>query len=177
MHRQKLIQQLEGYSPEFEVEKEFRASFLSFIKANADCFERTLEQGHITGSAWIVNDKRDKALLTHHFKLDRWLQLGGHADGDPDIMRVSTREAMEESGLSVKLLNNNIFDIDIHTIPARKSEPEHLHYDIRFLFIADDKEPLTLNNESKELAWLSKHQLEEFTGGNESILRMAAKSL
>ncbi|ELR72319.1 Adenosylhomocysteinase [Fulvivirga imtechensis AK7] len=178
MHRQKILEQLQSYSPELEAEKQFRASFLAFIEVNSTCFERSLQEGHITGSAWIINHERDKALLTHHFKLDRWLQLGGHADGDPDIIRVATKEATEESGLSsIELVSDQIFDIDIHTIPARKAEPEHLHYDVRFLFKADEQEPLVVNRESKELAWLYKNELWKLSNNNESILRMAEKSL
>lgn len=178
MHRQNLLQKLNDYSPEFEAEEEFRASFLSFVNKNHDCFERSLEEGHVTGSAWIINKSGTKALLTHHHKLNRWLQLGGHADGDSDIINVATNEALEESGLkSIKLVKEAIFDIDIHTIPARKTDPEHLHYDVRFLFEADEDEPLIVSSESKDLAWVELDQLESFIDSNDSILRMARKSL
>ena len=177
MHRQDLLNKLQAYSPEFEIEKEFRASFLSFIETNTDCFERSLQEGHITGSAWILNAAHDKALLTHHQKLNRWLQLGGHADGECDVMQVALKEAKEESGLTqLKLLSETIFDIDIHTIPGRENEPEHLHYDIRFLFEADDSEKLVLSSESKALAWVPLDELKEVTASNDSILRMALKS-
>ena len=177
MHRQDLIKKLEDYNPEFEAESEFRVRFLSFIKQNKDCFERTLLEGHITGSAWIVNHDRTKFLMTHHKKLDRWLQLGGHADGDPDVINVAKNEALEESGLkSIKLISNAIFDIDIHTIPARKQDPEHLHYDVRFLFEADEQESLVVSRESKNLGWLTYDQLEAYCGLNDSIFRMAKKS-
>lgn len=177
MHRQALVKKLEEYSPEFEEEVEFRASFLSFIKQYSDCFERTQKLGHITGSSWIINKTGNKALLTHHKKLDRWLQLGGHADGEPDIIKVSRKEAEEESGLkSLQLYSENIFDIDIHIIPTRKTEPEHLHYDVRFLFIADEDEALTISEESKNLAWIPFEELEVKSNHNESILRMAKKS-
>ncbi len=176
MHRKDLIEKITNYSPEFEEEVKFRASFLSFIQQHPNCFERSLEIGHITGSSWIVNHTRTKALLTHHRKLNRWLQLGGHADGDPDIIRVSSKEAQEESGLkSLKLVNNYIFDIDIHTIPARKSEPEHLHYDVRFLFEADENEALVISEESKELQWVPFNELKKVTDENDSILRMVKK--
>ncbi|MEQ9166714.1 MAG: NUDIX hydrolase [Fulvivirga sp.] len=177
MHRTDLIQKLENYSPEDDNEKAFRASFLSFIDAHPDCFERSLQIGHITGSAWIVNKTYDKALLTHHRKLNRWLQLGGHADGESDIIKVSTAEALEESGLSsIKLVSKDIFDIDIHTIPARKSDPEHLHYDIRMLFTADENESFTISNESKDLGWIALDELESYSKNNESIFRMAEKT-
>ncbi len=177
MHRQDLIKKLEAYNPEFEAEQEFRVRFLDFIKNNKDCFERTLPEGHITGSAWIVNHDKTKFLMTHHQKLDRWLQLGGHADGDTDIINVATKEALEESGLhSVKLLSQEIFDIDIHTIPARKQDPEHLHYDVRFLFEADEQESLIVSNESKNLGWLTIDELQASCGENDSIFRMAKKT-
>ena len=176
MHRQDLIKKLENYNPEFEAEQEFRVRFLGFIKNNTDCFERTLAEGHITGSAWIVNSDRTKFLMTHHQKLDKWLQLGGHADGDTNIIRVATKEAEEESGLkSIRLKSTDIFDIDIHTIPARKNEPEHLHYDIRFLFEADESEQLQVSVESKDLAWLTYDELKHACGENDSIFRMAEK--
>ncbi|MEP2770989.1 MAG: NUDIX hydrolase [Fulvivirga sp.] len=177
MHRQALINKLENYNPEFEAEQEFRVRFLDFIKNNPDCFERTLLEGHITGSAWIVNHDRTKFLMTHHHKLDRWLQLGGHADGDSDIINVATNEALEESGLkSIKLIIQDIFDIDIHTIPARKQDPEHLHYDVRFVFEADEQEPLVVSNESKNLGWLTYEELIKTCGENDSIFRMAEKT-
>lgn len=177
MHRKDLIQKLENYSPEDNNEKVFRASFLSFINAHEDCFERSLQIGHITGSAWIVNKTYDKALLTHHKKLNRWLQLGGHADGETDIVKVSTKEALEESGLSsLELVSESLFDIDIHTIPARKSDPEHLHYDIRMLFTADENEPFTVSSESNNLGWISLEELGYYSQNNESILRMAEKT-
>ncbi|MEQ8476769.1 NUDIX hydrolase [Fulvivirga sp.] len=177
MHRKNLIQKLEYYSPEDENEKAFRASFLSFINTYPNCFERSLQIGHITGSAWIVNQAYDKALLTHHKKLNRWLQLGGHADGETDIIKVSADEALEESGLSsIKLVSTDIFDIDIHTIPARKSDPEHLHYDVRLLFTADENESFSISNESNDLGWIALNELKSYSKNNESILRMAEKT-
>jgi len=177
VHRQDLLSKLERYSPEYEEEVKFRASFLSFIGTHPDCFERSLTEGHITGSAWIVNQRYDKALLTHHKKLDRWLQLGGHADGESDIIRVATKEAEEESGLkSLALTSTEIFDIDIHPIPARGQEPQHLHYDIRFLFTADEHETFYVSSESKNLSWVTLDELSTLTQHNLSIMRMSEKT-
>ena len=92
------------------------------------CFD----DGHITGSAWVVDPAGSRLLLTHHRKLGKWLQLGGHSDGEPDTLAVALREAREESGLRVRPISNAVLDIDIHTIPALKGEPAHLHYDVRF---------------------------------------------
>jgi 8-oxo-dGTP pyrophosphatase MutT (NUDIX family) len=145
------------------------------VKANALCFERSLLTGHITASALIVNKQRTHTLLTHHHKLEKWLQLGGHSDGDPDPLSVALREAKEESGVEkITPVSESIFDVDVHAIPARKNEPEHFHYDIRFLFEADDTEPLTISSESKDLAWVPLIKIEEYTT-EESIVRMVRK--
>ena len=94
------------------------------VESHADCFDRTCRPGHITGAAWILSVDRRRALLTHHRKLDRWLQLGGHADGQWHIEEVALREAREESGLThfdIVPINGVVmpFDVDVHEIPAR----------------------------------------------------------
>ena len=119
---------------------------MAFVEQNEMCFERSLDIGHITGSAWVLDFHRTHTLLTHHAKLDKWLQLGGHSDGDPDTLEVALREVREESGLvEVRPISEAIFDVDAHLIPARGAEPEHIHYDIRFLAEADREAPILHN--------------------------------
>lgn len=131
-----------------------------FVKETPDCFKRELPVGHVTGSALVTSPDFSKVLLTLHAKLGKWLQLGGHADGDANIPRVALREAEEESGLAgfkgLSRLDGSpiLFDVDIHDIPARKSEPQHLHYDMRFLLIHDPAAPIIQTAESKDLKWL-----------------------
>ena len=149
---------------------------VAFVRRQPDCFERTcFEDGHVTGSAWIVCPQRQRVLLTHHRKLEKWLQLGGHSDGVSNTLRVAQREAEEESGLTVRPVNESVFDIDIHTIPVRGDDPEHKHYDVRFLFEADDHAPLTMSDESNDLRWVSIEALPNLTA-EESVLRMARKT-
>ena len=122
-------------------------------------------------------------LLTHHRKLDIWVQLGGHADGEADVASVARREGLEESGLgSLQLLDcapgeslqgPGIFDVDIHRIPARKSEPEHLHFDVRYAFQAGGLD-VRVSEESHDLAWVPIDGLDAVTR-EESMLRMARK--
>jgi 8-oxo-dGTP pyrophosphatase MutT (NUDIX family) len=176
MHREQILRLLDNYpiiydSDRTEVEKVRR-----FVQANPRCFERSLAEGHLTGSAWIVSPDRGRVLLTHHHKLDRWLQLGGHADGDPDIFAVAGREAREESGLRhIRSLSSAIFDIDVHGIPARPGAAGHYHYDIRFIFEADPAAPLIVSHESKELAWVVLTAITE-PNFDWSIRRMARKT-
>jgi 8-oxo-dGTP pyrophosphatase MutT (NUDIX family) len=151
------------------------ARLAGFVAGNARCFERTLLEGHVTGSAWIVDWERTHVLLTHHGKLDKWLQLGGHADGDWNVLEVALREAREESGLSsIRAVGDGIFDVDIHAIPARGAEPEHFHYDVRYLLEADRGEELRMSSESKDLQWVAMERVAELTG-EESVLRMVRK--
>ena len=148
-----------------------------FVEAHADCLLRTCVPGHLTGSAWIVNRDRTRTLLTHHHKLDKWLQLGGHADGDGDLLAVALREACEESGLThLRAVSTEIFDLDRHWIPPRKTDPGHYHYDLRFLIEADETEPLTISNESKALAWIDVARVTSLNP-EESMARMVRKTV
>ena len=150
-----LIQLIQNYSDRYPSEK-VAITMLSFIENHTNHFSRTNHHGHFTGSAWIINPDKTKILMTHHKKIGKWLQLGGHADGESDLLKVSQREAVEESGINnFVTISNEIFDMDIHEIPPIGSDPKHLHYDIRFLLQADpDKESLIISNESHDVAWI-----------------------
>ncbi|MFT5368200.1 MAG: 8-oxo-dGTP pyrophosphatase MutT (NUDIX family) [Candidatus Latescibacterota bacterium] len=175
MHRDSLLQQLESYLDLFPDESAMLERYISFVKANSDCFERSLQIGHVTGSAWVVNRERTHTLLTHHKKLNKWLQLGGHADGDVDVLRVAKREVAEESGITdVVQVGDGIFDVDIHLIPERKNEPEHYHYDVRYALQVTGDEDYVVSDESHDLAWLEIDRLSERTQ-EESMLRLARK--
>lgn len=150
-----------------------------FIREHEDCFERSCSEGHITGSAWLVNPAGDKALLTLHHKLKRWMQTGGHADGDPEPLRVALREAEEESGIGgITPVRDEIFDIDIHEIPARPhtGERAHYHYDVRYLLQAPH-ESFSISPESDALAWWSAADFAspQRAGLDAAVLRMATR--
>ena len=140
-------------------------------------FHRENAAGHFTGSAWLVDRSGERVLLTHHRKLQRWLQLGGHADGDSDLASVALREACEESGLADLTVESEIFDVDRHWIPERKSEPGHWHYDVRYVVRAGGGEDFAISEESLELAWVSIRALAEASDTDESLRRMARRWL
>lgn len=172
--QQSLIDALLTYEPLDDEELKFKNQFHTLLQ-HPRCFHRDHLPGHLTGSAWIVDQTKKFVLLTHHVKLNKWLQPGGHADGDENIFAVALREAEEETGLTkFKLLHSGIFDIDIHTIPARKDFPEHLHYDVRFLFEANQQDELVITEESHNLKWFPLRDLETITD-NASMLRMRDK--
>ncbi|HBR71029.1 TPA: NUDIX hydrolase [Candidatus Dependentiae bacterium] len=168
---------LENYIPFDSWEQECKERMLAFIARYDNCFERSLEIGHFTGSAWLLNHDKTKALLTHHTKLDKWLQLGGHCDGDSDVLSVATKEAQEESGIqNIIPISTTIFDIDIHLFPTRGQQKEHYHYDVRFLLQVVGSESVTQNHESKELRWISKN-LNDLPTSSRSVVRMFEKWL
>lgn len=132
--------------------------------------------GHVTGSAFVLSPDRQSVVLTHHAKLDRWLQLGGHCDGIADVRFVALKEAYEESGLArIRLLDSAVFDLDIHTIPASQKEPAHLHYDLRFLMQAEAG-ALQISPESRALEWIPLGQMHRYTS-DLSVLRLRDKAL
>jgi len=180
MARRPLLTLLEAFLARHPEDRKRVETVTRFVRAHPDCFERSCLPGHVTGSAWIVSPDRRAVLLTHHRKLDRWLQLGGHADGDPDVLAVALREAREESGLEVLQrlpgAGGRIpLDVDVHEIPARGVEPAHLHHDVRFLLTASAREPLRVSQESHELRWVPWEEVERLTQ-EESILRMQRRA-
>ena len=175
MHRRKLLDRLQVYRKTNSRELTLVDRFVDFVDGNADCFDRSNLEGHVTGSAWLLSPDRRFVLLTHHKKLGRWLQLGGHSDGESDTLLVSQREAEEESGLKVEPLDKNIFDIDIHEIPSRGDEPAHLHFDARFLFKALDLR-FAVSSESHDLRWVDLHDVERFST-EWSVIKMREKYL
>jgi 8-oxo-dGTP pyrophosphatase MutT (NUDIX family) len=176
MNRQSLLDFFSEYTTPFSEEKLFISRFQELV-LQKNCFERTHLPGHITGSSWIVDSRLTQVLLVHHAKLNKWLQPGGHADGDENILRVALREAEEETGLKkLTVISVTPFDIDIHLIPARKDFGEHYHFDIRFLIEADTTEPIIVSEESHDVKWIPLKSLKDWNQES-SILRMREKLL
>lgn len=174
--RHALVEALRHYLQRFPAESETVLRFIDFVEREPGCFERSTTEGHITGSAWIVDPQGTHVLLTHHRKLDRWLQLGGHADGVTDVLTVALTEAREESGMhAFTVLTEEIFDVDIHPIPARGSDPEHFHFDVRYVLRAHGTNHV-VGEESHDLAWVDVQRLQDYTT-EDSMLRMAHKWL
>lgn len=138
-----------------------RDRMLELLDGAAECFLRTCFPAHFTGSALVVSADGRQALLHHHRKLDRWMQFGGHCDGDEHVLRVAQREALEESGIEGLIVASaRPFDLDIHAIPAQGNEPGHWHYDIRYVLIAPAGAAFAASPESRELRWFSPDEME-----------------
>ncbi|MGB5397063.1 MAG: NUDIX hydrolase [Gammaproteobacteria bacterium] len=178
MHRQELLTFLKQHQTRFMEEAGYLSRAISIVETQPDCFDRELWPAHVTGSAWVVSPDCNRVLLMHHKKHGQWFQPGGHADGDADILRVALRETVEETGLEssqVKLLGKDVFDVDIHTIPAIGDEPQHEHIDVRFLVEIDDSLAVPGNDESHQIRWVSLHEITRYNN-NRSSYRMMEKT-
>ena len=175
MSAENLIELLRVYQNTYPQESPTAERYIDFVESHGDCFERTQLSGHVTGSAWLVNTHGTHVLLTHHRKLNRWLQLGGHADGHSNVLEVALNEAREESGIQqIHALDEQLFDIDIHEIPGRKNEPAHFHYDARFALQVSGSDIFSVSDESHALEWIEIRELAQRTD-EISMLRMAGK--
>ncbi|MBP6870282.1 NUDIX hydrolase [Candidatus Babeliales bacterium] len=174
MRRNNLRALLRTYQPTVE-EKDFKDRMKAFLDIYEDCFHRSQVVGHFTASALLLNKDGSKALLLHHAKLDIWVQPGGHADGEHNLLKVAIKEAQEESGImGISPLRTEIFDIDIHKIPANSKEAAHDHYDVRFLLQVTSDEDFVQNRESKALRWVDHSSIQELTE-QRSVVRLFEK--
>jgi 8-oxo-dGTP pyrophosphatase MutT (NUDIX family) len=140
-------------------EQSFRRRMLDLLDNERHCFLRTAYPAHFTGSALVIATD-GRILLNHHKKLSRWLQFGGHCDGEEDVLRVAQREALEESGIEDLIASSDgPIDLDIHEIPARADEPAHFHYDVRFVLIAPENAKSQQSDESHELRWFTREEI------------------
>jgi 8-oxo-dGTP pyrophosphatase MutT (NUDIX family) len=178
MHRTPSLEQLRAYA-RGDLDANERAMVtdgIAFLEAHPDAFLRSCLPGHFTGSAWIVNPDRTRTVLLLHRKLNRWLNPGGHADGDPDLLAVGRREAEEETGLRrLRVLTPTLFDFDRHWIPEHQGTPGHWHYDFRFALEADPAEPFLISAESNDLRWFDLGEVPAVHAG-ESMARLLRKT-
>ena len=168
--KQEILTRVHEYLKKFPEEKTRVSTILDFIQnhQNEDLISRKNFVGHLTASAFIVDETYHSILLLKHKSLNRWLQPGGHIDDtDPSLISAAMREAIEETGLtkeSLTLVSNEIFDIDSHAIPAnpRKQEPSHLHHDIRFLFKCTNTNSVNFScDESTDSRWVPFAELKD----------------
>jgi 8-oxo-dGTP pyrophosphatase MutT (NUDIX family) len=156
--RAALSSALRRHVPADAREAEDREAILRLVETEPACFSRhTFAPGHITGSAFVVCRFTAKVLLHHHRRLNAWLQLGGHDDGERDPRATALREGREESGLpDLDLLTPDILDVDVHDIPAGKGEPPHKHHDVRYALVTGHPERILKDEaESLDLRWFT----------------------
>jgi 8-oxo-dGTP pyrophosphatase MutT (NUDIX family) len=153
-----------------------RDQMLTFVDAHPDAALRTCHDGHLTGSALVLDVAGERVLMLFHRKARRWLQPGGHADGDTNLAAVALREATEETGIDGLLVAVPAIDLDVHRVHFA-GEHAHLHLDVRFLVAAPAGAVAAGNHESEELRWVSLRQLEQLEGVDAGTLRMARRGV
>ena len=177
MHRNELLNMLQNYHTRYMEEVAYVRRAIDLIEQDADVFDRARPM-HITASTWVVSPDRELVLLMHHRKYGHWFQPGGHADGDPDVLRVALRECSEETGVdlsNIKLIDQSIFDVDIHSVPTAGEVQAHDHIDIRFAVEIDDHLAIPGNNESHAVEWFPLHEVMHYNNFR-STYRMLEKT-
>ncbi|MCP4434998.1 MAG: NUDIX hydrolase [Actinomycetia bacterium] len=138
--------------------------------------DRTTAPGHLTGSALVVDARGERVLLLMHAKLRRWLQPGGHADGDHELAGVALKEASEETGIDGLEVMVPAVDVDIHEVDHGDDLGNHLHLDVRYVVVAPPDAVESGNHESLELRWVTPDELADLAD-EEGIIRLAAAGL
>lgn len=154
-----LLEQLERYEPYNEQEARDRALLLRALREEADVFTRENDRMHMTASAWVTNEAHDGVLMAYHNIYDSWAWLGGHADGEEDLLAVALREANEESGIRAVPVSRDVFSLEIlHVAPHVKRGKfvcAHLHLNATYLLEADDQAPIRCKpDENSAVRWL-----------------------
>ncbi|MDE0805249.1 MAG: NUDIX hydrolase [Acidimicrobiales bacterium] len=138
-----------------------RRTILDFVTSHDDVLHRSCLEGHLTGSALVVDAPGEHVLLLFHTKLQRWLQPGGHCDGDANLAAVALREATEESGIEDLAVDPVAVDLDVHEV-APPTEGPHLHLDARFLVVAPPGAQPQGNHESEAIRWVPRSALADY---------------
>jgi len=173
-----ILAALHAYEPTIEAEQSFKEQLLSFVNnTTAPCDRQTIA-GHITASAWVLSPDLQSVLLIQHRGLNRWLQPGGHIEhSDDSLLDAALREVAEETLLTdLSPATDGIFDIDIHSIPRKRDIPEHLHFDVRYLFVAHTLTTQAAPTEVNDVQWLPLTEVSTIDK-DESLVRMADKAL
>jgi len=165
-----LVEELRAYEPANAREREHRDAMLDLLAYSPAAFSRDhYVPGHFTASCFII-DGDGRLLLHHHRRLDRWLQMGGHLEAGETPPVAALRAGCEEWGLKDLALVGSIFDLDIHQIPAAQGEPDHAHFDLRYLARTSSPEAVVIDRaESNELAWFDLDRAAEVMSAEESL--------
>lgn len=159
--REKLIEQLEKYKPFNEQETQDKALILHMLRNEKDIFYRTNMYAHMTASAWVVNKQRSKTIMVHHNIYNSWSWMGGHSDGDENLLNVAVREVKEECGIkNAHPVNEEIFSIEVLPVNGHQKKgqyvPSHIHLNVTYLIEADETDELYIKeDENSNVSWFT----------------------
>ena len=155
-----LREQILRYTPFNEQEERDKALLLKWLDSGKDVFTRKNKTAHFTSSAWVLNRERNKVLMIYHNIYNSWAWMGGHADGETDLLAVAKREAKEESGITdIRLVSEDILSLEIVTVSGHEKRgeyvPSHLHLNVTYLFEADENQELFIKpDENSGVMWI-----------------------
>ena len=161
MDRKELISKIKKYQPFNEQEEMDKALILNWIETQENAFSRENTVAHMTASAWVVNKERSKVLMIYHNIYNSWSWLGGHADGETDLLAVAVREVKEEAGITnVRPVSDEIFSLESLTVDGHVKKgryvSNHLHLNVTYLLEADSEEAVSVKaDENSGVAWFT----------------------
>ncbi len=178
-----LKEQIEKYIPFNEQEEKDKKIILSWLDSGEDIFTRKNKTAHLTASAWVINPEKTKVLMVYHNIYDSWAWMGGHADGETDLLAVAMREAKEESGIEdIKPLSKDILGLGVIAVSGHEKKGEyissHLHLDVVYLFEAPEDQALTVKpDENSGVAWIPFEEIKNKSKEKWFIERIYSKLL
>jgi 8-oxo-dGTP pyrophosphatase MutT (NUDIX family) len=158
-----MIEKLRKYKPYNEQEEKDVKEIIRRLENGEELFLRDNASAHFTASAWVVSPDRKKVLMAYHNIYDSWAWLGGHADGEHDLLKVAIKEVKEESGLDVKPVSEDIYSVEILCVDGHIKNGQyvssHLHFNVTYLLEGDDKLPIRNKpDENKAVAWFDREE-------------------
>lgn len=163
--KEKVIRQIESYVPFNEQETADKALILKILEDGGNLTLRSNLQAHLTASAWVVSPDRKRVLMAYHNLYKSWAWLGGHADGNWDLMAVAEQEAREESGIgNLRILHDGIFSLEVLTVDGHEKKgsyvPSHLHLNLTYLFEGDPDAPIRVKaDENSRVGWIAEEEI------------------
>lgn len=158
----KLIIELEKFKPSCEQEEVDKKLFLDCIKVYKEkCLTRENLLCHFATGAFVINKDKNKAVFAFHKIYNSWAWLGGHADGDDDLLHVDKKEIEEECGLTnIKLFKRGIYSLESLPVKSHfkngKFVPAHVHLNVTYAFIANEDETLIIaDKENSGVEWMN----------------------
>ena len=179
--KEKLIAQIQNYIPVNEQEQTDKAIFLEWLSHTEDISRRDNPVGHLTASAWVVTPDRQKVLMAYHKLYDSWAWLGGHADGDWNLLLVAEKEAREESNIeNIRPVSEDPVSLEILTVNGHEKKgkyvPCHLHLNLTYLFEADPEQALRCKpDENSGVAWIPTAELAQYSSEPWFVERIYSK--